>query len=159
MFIGSIAAISFFESIRRIPLSIVYVIMNMKGIFVLIMTILFLDDKITLKAFICISICFFGTIMLVKPSLLFSISAPEDSQISAQTKSSDFVYFLGCGFALICCLMKVGVSIWIRKFSKCFWNKCKMDNFRIEHFPDASFVYLFDFSFDYYGYFFNNYRF
>lgn len=120
MLIASIAAINFFESIRRIPLSITYIIMNLKGIFVIIMTVLFLDDKVTLKVIICISISFFGTMMLIKPSILFNVSGPEanQSQTSSAPAVSDYVYFLGCCFALICCLTKVGVSIWIRKFSK-----------------------------------------
>ena len=111
-------------------MSIVAIILNLKGLFVLLMSIIFLEDKISFKAVICIIICFFGAILLIKPSLIFTISSSQSESkyisiiklkiILDKSSMLDPNYFLGCILALTTCSAKTALNIWIRKFGNIF---------------------------------------
>jgi drug/metabolite transporter (DMT)-like permease len=124
MCIGCVGAMCFMESLKRIPISVTAVILNMKGLLVLFFSMIFLDDKVTIKNSLCILLCFFGAILLVKPSLIFPF-APQEKEGNVifliKMLESSFMkneYIFGCILAILTCFVKAGINIWIRRFSK-----------------------------------------
>lgn len=133
MCIGCSCAILYFESLKRIPLSIAGVIVNIKGLIVLVLSIIFLEDRITAKAVLCIVICFIGTVLLIRPSVFVGPEFSPDDQSLNHFSQMNAGYFFGCILAIGASLAKAGINVWIRKFSSTSSTLIP----RNEHFADA----------------------
>lgn len=116
--LGSIGINLFFEGMQLIPTAITTIILNMKGIVILLFSMVFLGDRITLKSVLCILLCFLGAVLIVKPSLVVWV-VWADGRGSWPSESADPVdasYLWGCYLIIIMCLFKSGINIWVRKF-------------------------------------------
>ena len=108
--IGGTGALFFYLGMRRVPISIASIFPNMKGIFILLFSMLFLQDNINLKSILSIIICFLGAVLIVKPSII--LSSKDDNSLSFSKPA----YLTGCFFLVITCLAKSTINIVIRKY-------------------------------------------
>lgn len=115
---GSLGVVCFFQGMELIPTSITTVILNMKGIVILLLSMVFLQDKITFKSVLCIGLCFVGAVLIVKPSLLLPAGWTDRSAepSSGVAGAADPLYLLGCYLIIFMCFFKSAITIWIRRF-------------------------------------------
>lgn len=116
----------YFQGMQLIPISITMVILNMKGIVILLFSILFLRDIVTTSSVLCIVLCFLGAVLIVQPSVLlpeswvnwhshFGVDTANQPEQAVYARS---FYVLGCCFIMVTCLLKSVINIWIRKFGE-----------------------------------------
>ena len=74
----SIGTICLFQAMYYLPISIVSVIMTLRGIVILVFGLFLGKDKASLMTSLLIFLSFFGAIMIIKPSLIFSSASDSD---------------------------------------------------------------------------------
>jgi drug/metabolite transporter (DMT)-like permease len=63
----------FYQALKLVPLSTFIVLRNMKGIFVLLMTPIFLDERLTVLQMFLILVSFLGTALIVNPQIFITL--------------------------------------------------------------------------------------
>jgi drug/metabolite transporter (DMT)-like permease len=101
-----------YSIVPHLPLSTFMILRNMKGIFVLLLSMAFGRDTITLLQAILVIVSFIGTILVIKPELFLGVF---DSSAQKPT-SNDYLFYSLLSF--LPALLKASVNIILRNYCR-----------------------------------------